>query len=829
MTDRSNQATVSAWDEIPVNEKHREELIKSAILPAVAAERGYRTMTKQIELTRFGFSRVQANPPGLWIPIRGITGEEVGFQFKADMPRRDKDGDIVKYETPSKAKLQLDVPRRAINLIRDPDRSLFITEGAKKVDAGASQGLAIVGVPGVWAWKSPDVIAGFDQIDFKSRTVYIVFDSDWNRKRQVRLAASRLTNVLRSRGAVVFVVYLPESQIGVKTGLDDYFVAGGSVADLTAKYAREPEEMDDDAASDRLCSVLDALPDADRLAGTSELVIPQGYAAGDRGITYLGGPVLPTHAFITARLIDRATGDESVRVAFRDLGQWRTVETTRDVIASARKIIDLARAGLPVTSGNAGDVVDWFATFMETNRGRIPVTHTSATLGWQGDRGFLLPGRMIEGENTGGVSITFAPPDAGSAQHARAFTASGNLDGWRQAIAPVSRFERVQFGVHAALAAPLLEVLGCPSFIVDYAGETSGGKTSTLRIAGSAWGQSDPAQPHSVLATFQSTRVFRERLAALSCGLPVIVDDTMQANKASEIQAFLYDMGSGQGRGRGSIRGVQATANWRTVAMISGESPATSATEAGGTKARTLTIWGRPFGRDAGVETVISDVLMGISENHGHAGPLFVEWLIANRGDWPEWRRQYHEWARNIAKHAGGGSVIGRISGYLAAVAMAGLLAGDADVVPWRFNRLPDGLVAEIAGEARSSDVAAEALIRVLSWAAGRAESFYRANGTAAQPTGGWLGRWDGEPDSWHSISFMSDQLRRALEANGYSDYEGIIRRWADRDWLDVGKGDGNARRMKRVRMGDHSPAWAYVITRNAEEEARQALCGGAE
>ena len=49
-------------------------------------------------------------------------------------------------------------------------------------------------------------------------------------------------------------------------------------------------------------------------------------------------------------------------------------------------------------------------------------------------------------------------------------------------------------------------------------------------------------------------------------------------------------------RGRGSPQGVQRTTRAHGVLLSTGEAPATSFTNDGGTRARTLCLWGSPFG-----------------------------------------------------------------------------------------------------------------------------------------------------------------------------------------------------------------------------------------
>lgn len=819
---------MSAWAELMLDQRHIDELIASNIKPDVALARGYRTVAKAAELSRLGFKPNQCSVPGLLLPRHNVAGEVDGYQYKPDQPRIDAKGKVLKYENPTGSTLSPDIPLSARRWVLDPGQPLFITEGIKKGDAGASNEMAIVSVPGVWNFKTADAIACWDQIPLKGRTVYLPFDSDCQRNPKVLQAMKRLAAILRSRGAIVYAILIPEPTPGVKVGLDDYFAGGGDVVQLLRGAVPLESDEADGHLFDEPSPVTGSLPDAPCAVGA---MIPARWALSGSGVRARKSAdaetmVLPTPAIVVGRLVDRTTGDESLRVAFLDHGRWRNTTAHRDVFATATKITALARSGFPVTSNTAADVVRWISDYMAINALDLPVTVTSSVLGWQGDAGFLLPDRLIVADGGDPSTVTFSAADSGSQAHTSALTKVGTLDGWKKAMEPLADYERVRFAVCASLAAPLLEVLGTPGFVVDLAGPTSGGKTSALICAGSVWGQSDPSQPCSIVSTFQSTRVYRERISALFNSVPVIVDDTMMAKNAAEVQSFLYDVVGGQGRGRGSITGLQSTANWRTVAIISGENSATGMTEAGGTKARTLTVYGRPFGATEDAHVVIGDVRAGIADHYGHAGEAFVSWIVSQQSEWGRWKILYRERAVEIAERAGGGPVINRVASYVAVIEMASVLAELAEVLPWEHQEISATLLHELAGEARGADVAADALIQTLSWAGGRAESFYTVKESFERPPGGWLGRWERDDGSWETIAFTSDHLRKALEANGHKEFDGIVRQWHERGWLDVGSSDDRARRMKQTRVGDGLRLWCYVIKHSAEQEARAALNG---
>lgn len=231
----------------------------SCISPEIAAARGYRSIETKADLERKGFSRAQRNVPGLLIPVYNIFGECATYQYRPDEPRVNKDGKIIKYETPSGSRMVLDVPRLAQKWMGDPRRPLGITEGARKADAAVSVDLCCIALLGVWNWRGTNeqggktTLADWEQIALKGRDVYLAFDSDVATKREVYAALARLKAFLEQRGAHVKVIYLPSCDGGGKQGLDDFLAAGHSLDDLLALASsdlRAPPEGREDGAGD---------------------------------------------------------------------------------------------------------------------------------------------------------------------------------------------------------------------------------------------------------------------------------------------------------------------------------------------------------------------------------------------------------------------------------------------------------------------------------------------------------------------------------------------------------------------------------------------------
>ena len=154
-------------------------------------------------------------------------------------------------------------------------------------------------------------------------------------------------------------------------------------------------------------------------------------------------------------------------------------------------------------------------------------------LGWQGDHGDygFLSGRTLARRDDIVVIddlasvpatqwqthwIVFHGDDDGDEQLTQGFHAQGTLDGWVKAIEPVIGYPKVMLAFYAACAAPLLEMLHVPNFGIDWNSRTSRGKTTSVRVGASVWGDPDERQAvGSVIFPWNMTRVWPERAAAV--------------------------------------------------------------------------------------------------------------------------------------------------------------------------------------------------------------------------------------------------------------------------------------------------------------------------
>lgn len=180
--------------------------------------------------------------PALKLPYTDLRGKATGFyriRYLGDLNGFDAlRKKPPRYVQPPNTTAEVFVPRFTTvdwsALAADSTRALFITEGELKAACATKLGYPTLGLGGVWSWRSAKKTLAIlpmlkNDIKWKTRPTYIVFDSDFATKPDVMRALLALARELTSLGAVPYVVTLPDVVEDGKTGLDDFFVARGKV------------------------------------------------------------------------------------------------------------------------------------------------------------------------------------------------------------------------------------------------------------------------------------------------------------------------------------------------------------------------------------------------------------------------------------------------------------------------------------------------------------------------------------------------------------------------------------------------------------------------
>lgn len=477
--------------------------------------------------------------------------------------------------------------------------------------------------------------------------------------------------------------------------------------------------------------------------------------------------------FITKRLAHK---DHAVylQVCWLERNDWASVTEIRSTFMDARLVTRLADRGFPVSSATSRAIVQYLQKFEATFRDMIPEQNISNRMGWH--NGSFLIGKDCLSSDVS-PKIDFQAADTGEQSLVDALSTRGTYDGWLHGITPAMKFPLPSLALNASFSAPLVGVLGVPNYGLDLSCRTSTGKTTILRTSASPYGQPDEANGSSMTHTWDTTVVGAERLCSILCDLPVILDDTKR-QKPDRVGSILYGVIHGHGRMRGSKTGSQRTASWRTVLISSGEAAAISYTQDAGARARLLTLRGNPFGKEPQPE-LVNAINFAVKNNYGHAGRMWIQWLIENEDQWPRFKERHIELAQALKPTS---EVESRLADSAAVIQLAGELVHRALNFPWRYHDPISIVWDSIKSEAKEIDIHIRGARAIYDWAVAHQNSFWGchkiskhrdSDGEPIEPTGGWAGKWEKETGSWEHISFIPSQLKKIMKELGF-DYEAV-------------------------------------------------------
>lgn len=515
---------------------HRAQLVASGIDPSVIAERGYFSAQRIVDLKRFGFGEVQCNVPALGIPICGIEGKTVLYQSKPDLPRiARKTGKPVKYETPSKSRMALDIPPRVRHAAGDPTTPMIVTEGVKKGDSAVSYGAPfVVALLGVWNWLGTNddggkvTLAEFDQIALNGREVRIVFDSDVMTKRTVYAALRRLAGFLAYRGALVRFVYLPSGPHGEKVGLDDYLVAGHTLADVLALAEDElrppPAE---ERAGERIVGAYKETPGGiihlrDTREGRVETPLTNFPARIVGNVAEDDGAEIRRILEVRAVLKGRALTARLTPEKFVAMGWPLELLGAGALVYPGQSAKDHTRAAIQLLSGDVPERIIYAHTGWREHEGKMAYLHSGGAIGADGtvpNVEVALPGDLAR--------IALPDPPTGDALIA-AVRASLNV----ASVAP------------EALTLPLLAAtyraaLGGTDFSLFLVGPTGIGKSELAAQAQQHYGATLDAR--HLPASWSSTANALEGLLFAGKDALMAIDDFAPGGNQSDVQRMHRD------------------------------------------------------------------------------------------------------------------------------------------------------------------------------------------------------------------------------------------------------------------------------------------------
>lgn len=342
-------------------------------------------------------------------------------------------------------------------------------------------------------------------------------------------------------------------------------------------------------------------------------VTNQGVKKDVRGFEYVAAkkPIV-----ILNRYENIENDSEKLEIAFMKAkgNEWKKVKVDSDITSNTIEMKNLNKWGLYVSQENIKNLSNYLADFMALNAESIPEVKYTDKLGWLGyNFKEILPFTNSD--------IT-CEADGELKRIKEAFHSEGTYEEWMRLAKIGRKNEKVRLYTDASFASPLLKILGTNGFITHFYGDRGRGKSVSLLLAMSIWGN-----PQDLFFGLNSTKFALECRAYFLQNLPLSGDELqkMDLNEMNN-DDLIYMVANGKGRNRGNKeQKLNDQLSWHLVMLTTGEMPMVSTSSKSGGIARCIEIENtQEMYEGVDFMAYVND----LNENYGFAGKKYMDHII---------------------------------------------------------------------------------------------------------------------------------------------------------------------------------------------------------
>ena len=418
----------------------------------------------------------------------------------------------------------------------------------------------------------------------------------------------------------------------------------------------------------------------------------------DNGVFYIGTKIAEGGKVIELppmRLCDRLEiigrgmdeGQEHYRVLrwrSRGSNQERMHAMNLGMVGDRQGWALLRSGGLALAPGRREQ--DCLASWIQT--GGEDLMHSISHRGGWNHGAYVLPSGEVIGEPDRPLFYN------GDRSHAHAYQPKGSVESWKAGVAKLcAGNSRPMLAIGAALAAPLLHLVGLECGGFHLYGPSGCGKTTSANVGASVWGN-----PREQVLNWDATALALANAAAARNDGLMSLDEIGQGNPEA-ISMAAYRLFNGTGKMQGARDGGnREMLRWRILVLSTGEIDLTGVMQGGGRKTRAgQEVRLACLPADAGAGMGCFEHLNGVEdsnrlaraldratqENHGAIGRAFVAYVAGRTEEITARMRKAISEAVDELPGAASGQVR-RVAMRFAAAGEALEIATDAGMTGWR-------------------------------------------------------------------------------------------------------------------------------------------------
>lgn len=374
--------------------------------------------------------------------------------------------------------------------------------------------------------------------------------------------------------------------------------------------------------------------------------------------------ITSTPPYVTDRYRDIESKEFYYELEFEDSKRKYKLPVSAQEITQAKFLVELASKGLEITQNEASNLVKYLSAYRRFNN--IPDYDVATRLG-DVEGHFISPYK----EDIESNKYKLFNADRGYQALIDSFEAKGNIDNYNKGVFQnIKDKPMVMMMFYSALGSVLLKDFNVDPFVSEISGKTSSGKTFTLKICASVWGN------RKLVTEWNATNVSVERMASFLNSFPIIKDDTRKADKPFKIPSIVYQFSGGQSKGRGnSDRSIDYLEPWHNIMLSSGEVAIPDiAPDKAGVAGRVITLQDNPFPEVK--QEIFDEIAETIEENHGLLGKLFIEQYEREKN---KYKSSFKSATKYFINKAEGNEVMARIARSFALLQVVGEILNDIE------------------------------------------------------------------------------------------------------------------------------------------------------
>lgn len=535
------------------------------------------------------------------------------------------------------------------------------------------------------------------------------------------------------------------------------------------------------------------------------------------GLKSKGGDEIEVDAWVCSPLYVEAITSSDDRefgrlLRFRNsLGHWKQWAMPMSLLKGYGEDMrgELLNLGVEIDPTNRAHLAKYLFS-VQPKRKAIAADKT----GWHGEKLFVLPDQTI-----GDGDVVFQSPTGCQVDYAT----GGTLEQWQEQIGSLcSGNSFLVFSVCAALGSPLFTLLHKHGAGVHFGGDSSKGKTTGAYVAASVWGQGK-----SFISTWRATSNGLEGDASMRNDTIMILDEMKQADPR-DIDAVVYMIANGKGKKRANRSGLaKASKQWNLFLMSNGEASLEAFMRTGGLKVfagqdvrlPTVPVTGASYGvfddlHDKANGKLFADHLQTKANIvFGHLGPAFIKSLIRSEN--------YSQLSVHAEKLQNEFPAIceqeGRVAGNFAIIALAGELATDYGLVPWRQGESLQAAIKMFSlwkdnradGNAENASILRDVRAYINKHGASRFEAIDSAGTPVVRDRAGWIKNVAGKP-----VYLFTDES--LIEACPSTDLRRVALALKQSGWL---HSYDSKRLNKNTRLGNSQQRLYWITPLDSTDE----------